>query len=221
MCFVALEKLEEMNPQETAKSYDALAAHWDSEDFNRKNGLGQHAKAVRFSRKSGHAIEVGCGSSGRIIDFLLSSGFEVEGLDISTEMLNLARSKHPDLQFHQADIVTWEFPIPYDFISAWDSVWHVPLEHQSAVLEKLCGGLTDGGILIYTTGGVDSPEQGTNAFKSQPLYHAALGIPKVIEALTQAGCICRHLEYDQARGDDPGKHVYLIIQKVSHVSEGL
>ncbi|MGJ8642022.1 MAG: class I SAM-dependent methyltransferase [Luteolibacter sp.] len=201
-----------MKPQETAASYDALAEHWNSESFHRENGIAQHERAIRFSKKSGYAIDVGCGSSGRIIELLQTKGFTPEGLDISEGMLKHARTRHPDVTFHYADIVSWKFPQKYAFISAWDSVWHVPLENQEAVLRKLCNALAEQGVLIYTTGGVDEPGDGSNPFLEQPLYHAALGIPKILEVIGQEECICRHLEYDQAHGDDIGKHLYMIIQ---------
>ena len=198
-----------MTPQETAWSYDQMASHWDGEKFNRKNGIAQHAWALQFSQHKRTAIDIGCGSSGRIIELLLDAGFTTEGLDISTEMLRRAQARHPDQTFHQAYICTWAFPQKYDFISAWDSIWHAPLESHESILTKLCGALEPDGILIFTTGGVDQPGSRTNPFLGQPLYHAVLGIPKILEVITKAGCICRHLEYDQ----HPEPHLYLIVQK--------
>lgn len=43
--------------------------------------------------------------------------------------------------------------------SAWDSTWHLPLELQEPVLQKICEGLTDHGIFIFTTGGLDGPHE--------------------------------------------------------------
>ena len=188
-----------------------MASHWDGEKFNRKNGIAQHARALQFSQHKRTAIDIGCGSSGRIIELLLDAGFTTEGLDISTEMLRRAQARHPDQTFHQADICTWAFPQKYDFISAWDSIWHAPLESHESILTKPCGALEPDGILIFTTGGVDQPGSRTNPFLGQPLYHAVLGIPKILEVITKAGCICRHLEYDQ----HPEPHLYLIVQKTS------
>ena len=198
-----------MTLQETAWSYDQMASHWDGGKFNRKNDIAQHARALQFSQHKRTAIDIGCGSSGRIIELLLDAGFTTEGLDISTEMLRRAQARHPDQTFHQADICTWAFPQKYDFISAWDSIWHAPLESHESILTKLCGALEPDGILIFTTGGVDRPGSRTNPFLGQPLYHAVLGIPKILEVITKAGCICRHLEYDQ----HPEPHLYLIVQK--------
>jgi SAM-dependent methyltransferase len=198
-----------MTPQQTARSYDKLASHWNSDEFNRTNGIAQHKWAFRFASRKGVAIDVGCGSSGRIIDLMISEGFEAEGLDISPEMVRMAKSRHPEVLFHLADICDWDFPKKYDFISAWDSIWHAPLESHEAILRKLCEGLNHGGILIFTSGGLDRPGEVTNPCLGQPLYHASLGIPRLLEIVSQQGCICRHLEYDQ----HPELHLYLIIQR--------
>ena len=198
-----------MEPQQTAVSYDKLARHWADNAFLARNGIAQHERALQFSRGAGLAIDIGCGSNGRIIDLLLSRGFEVEGLDISSEMLALAKAKHPNVLFHHADVCLWEFPRRYDFISAWDSVWHVPLDRQAAMLAKLCSGLNPGGVLIFTSGGTDAPGHVTNPCHGQPLYHAALGIPHFLRLVDESGSVCRHLEYDQ----HPESHLYLIVQK--------
>ncbi len=198
-----------MTPQLTANSYDKLASHWNGAEFNRTNGIAQHRRAIRFTSKREIAIDVGCGSSGRIIDLLISEGFKTEGLDISPEMIRMAKQRHPKVLFHLADICNWVLPGKYDFVSAWDSIWHAPLEDHESVLRKLCEGLNQGGVLIFTSGGVDRPGDVTNPFLGEPLYHGALGIPRLLEIVAQQGCICRHLEYDQY----PELHLYLIVQR--------
>ena len=125
-------------------------------------------------------------------------------------MIALARQRHPKIRFYHDDICTWMLPRKYDFITAWDSIWHVPLEAQGQVLQKLCDGLTQGGVLIFTTGGVDQPGEVRDAHMGVPMYTGTLGIPKTLALLTQYGCACRHLEFDQY----PQLHVYIIAQKI-------
>lgn len=201
-----------MTPQQTAAVYDKIGHHWASDSFNACNGIAQHERALQFAPTTGHAIDIGCGSSGRIIDLLLAHGYRVEGLDISTEMIALARQKHPAITFHHADLSSWKFPRAYDFISAWDSIWHLPLADQENTLQKLCAALKPGGIMIFTSGGVDTPGDVTNPCLGEPLYHAALGIPALLRHIDNFGCICRHLEYDQ----HPESHLYLIIQRPAY-----
>lgn len=111
-----------MNPIQQASNYDKIAEHWNSNRFNRENGIAQHISALSFALKTRKAIDIGCGSSGRIIDLLLEHGYQVEGLDLSNEMLKLAKQRHPHVTFHHADICKWEPAAEFAFISAWDSI---------------------------------------------------------------------------------------------------
>lgn len=198
-----------MKPSELAANYDLLAQRWADPAFDRTNGILPHRRALQFARSRGHAIDIGCGSSGRFLDLLVAAGFEAEGLDLSAEMIRLARLRTPGLVFHHADICQWVPPRRYDFITAWDSIWHVPRGEQSATLGKLCAALAPGGIFIFTAGGLDEPGETQDAHMGVPMYHATLGIPQILRLLDEAGCTCRHLEFDQV----PGPHVYFIAQR--------
>lgn len=198
-----------MEPISNAEVYDRLAEHWASENFNQLNGVAQHERALGFAPDTGAALDIGCGANGRLIDLMRKRGYEPEGLDHSAKMLEFARRRHPEVTFHHAAIQDWDFPREYAFISAWDSLWHVPLAEQLGVLTKICHGLAPGGVLIFTSGGLDAPGEVTNPCHGQPLYHATPGIPALLGAIEAAGCVCRHLEYDQL----PEKHLYLIVQR--------
>ena len=41
------------------------------------------------------------------------------------------------------------------------------------------------------------------------MYYSVLGIPNLLKLISEAGCICRHLEYDQY----PELHLYVIAQR--------
>jgi 2-polyprenyl-3-methyl-5-hydroxy-6-metoxy-1,4-benzoquinol methylase len=197
-----------MNPTDVGQSYDSIAHRWQVLE-QPLNGLVQHERALRFAKPTGYALDVGCGCNGRFLDLLKMHGFTVEGLDVSEQMVSLARQRDPEVQFHHADICQWVLPRKYDFITGWDSIWHVPLEAQAGVLQKLFDGLAAGGVLIFTLGGRDQPGEVRDAHMGPPMYTATLGIPRTLELLTQCGCVCRHLEYDQC----PESHVYIIAQK--------
>lgn len=207
-----MRKERKMNPGQIAESYDLLAEKWNSNTFPRNYGIDEHKQAVRFLNKKNapvYALDLGCGSSGRIIDLLLSYGFMVEGLDISPRMIELAKQRHPDLTFYHADICEWEFPRKYRFISAWDSIWHLPLAVQEPVLKKILQNLNPGGVFIFTTGGLDAPAEKVDSAMGQPLYYSTPGIPSLLKLVSETGCLCRHLEYDQY----PESHLYMIVQK--------
>jgi SAM-dependent methyltransferase len=204
-----VDSLVKVTPDAIAAGYDGLADHWASDAFPRDNGVPQHQRAIAFVEHRRHAIDVGCGSSGRIVELLLGYGFTVEGVDLSTRMIELARRRQPGVVFHHADIRTWPMPHQYDLISAWDSVWHLPLADQEAVLRKLLGALAPGGVYIFSMGGLDSASEQVDDAMGPTLYYSTLGIPETVRIIDEAGCICRHLEYDQ----HPEPHVFVIAQR--------
>lgn len=198
-----------MNPLDIGKAYDQITHLWDDKNFDRKNGMEQHKKAISFVQNRGYALDIGCGCTGRIIDLLLSKGFETEGIDISSEMIKLAKQKHPQIEFRHQDICEWILPKKYDFITAWDSIWHIPLENQENVLTKIINGLNKDGVFIFSFGGTNEPGDNKDSFMGPEMYYSSLGTNGFLSLLIKLGCLCRHLEYDQY----PELHTYLIVQK--------
>jgi len=198
-----------MKPEDVARSYDAIAERWARPQFIEANGIEQHRRALRFVPSRGVALEVGCGASGRLRRLLEAHGLVVEGLDISPEMLRWAKQAHPAATFYHGDVCSWIPSKPYAFISAWDSIWHVPLEQQRAVMLKLFDALTPEGVMIFTAGGLPQAGAHTNEAMGVPMYHATLGVPGILDAVREANCALRHFEYDQW----PEVHVYVVVQK--------
>ena len=126
-------------------------------------------------------------------------------------MIELAKQRHPNVTFHHADICEWEFPRKYDFISAWDSIWHLPLVQQEPVLKKILHGLTSGGICIFTTGGLDAPSEKVDSAMGPQMYYSVLGIPNLLKLISE---VRMHLQA-------PGIRSISRAASVRHCAEGL
>jgi len=200
-----------MKPEDTGNAYNQITHLWEDDKFNLANGMSAHQKAIEFVEGRGDALDVGCGLTCRFIDLLVAEGFSPEGVDISSEMINKARLKRPRIKFQLQDICDWEIPIRYDFITAWDSIWHVPLNQQSALLTKLIDSLNPGGVFIFSFGGVDNAGEHTNKAMGPEVYYSSLGLNGFLSLFMKMDCIIRHLEFDQ----HPETHTYAIIQKTS------
>ncbi|MDG1772166.1 MAG: class I SAM-dependent methyltransferase [Oceanicoccus sp.] len=198
-----------MKPSDIGKAYNTITHLWQSPRFNRNNGIDAHKRAIAFLTNKRTALDVGCGCTGRFIDLLLAEGFVPEGVDISDKMIALAQERHPDICFYQQDICEWDIPSHYDLITAWDSIWHIPLERQKDVLAKLVAALNKGGVFIFSCGATEEAGDHTDDFMGPEVYYSTLGIHGFLEHLTSLGCISRHFEYDQY----PELHAYFIVQK--------
>ena len=197
-----------MTPDDIGKAYNQITHLWDNDRFDKNNGIAQHLRALTWLVQKRKALDVGCGCTGRFTDLLLSEGLSPDGLDISEKKLALVCQKFPQLKFYLADICEWEIPEQYDFITAWDSIWHVPLSQQEAVVTKLINALAPGGVLIFSFGGTETASDHTDNAMGPLMYYSTLGTRGYLRLVEKMGCECRHLEYDQHP-----LHAYMIVQK--------
>ena len=96
----------------------------------------------------GPSLEIGCGS-GRLMKPLHEAGFEVEGLELSADMIAQAS---PDLmaRIHQGDMSTWTPKIPYASLLVPAFTLQLA-EDPVATLKHWHGWLKTGGAIYLTT----------------------------------------------------------------------
>jgi SAM-dependent methyltransferase len=200
-----------MSHPSTASAYDLIADRWADGSFDPQNGVALHARALAFlgDASPGWALNVGCGGNTRLNALLRQRGLSLEGIDVSERMLALARLADPGVVLHHADVCDWPVPRSYRFITAWDSLWHVPLHRQRALMLKLMAALEVGGVFVFSAGGLDGPGEHTDCAMGPEVCYSTLGIPGLLEVIGQAHCICRHLEFDQF----PQNHLVVIVQR--------
>lgn len=196
-----------MSPETTGEKYNKIAQWWNDEHGDSEYGITQVKRAIGYCKDHGSALDVGCGSGGRIIRELENAGFTITGIDVSEQMIRLARSNHPNVDFQVQDIGTWESNQHYDLIVAWDSIFHLPLQSHVPVVSKLCRLLRKDGILIYTFG--DSYGEHVSDWHNDKFYYSTIGIEGNMRVIMDNGCECRHLELDQF----PLPHAYIIVRK--------
>jgi SAM-dependent methyltransferase len=127
-----------MKPEDTGRLYDRIAAWWDVQQLQSTSGVHFLRKALAHCASNGKALDVGCGSGGRMITTLLEAGFQVTGIDVSESMIEYVQKRHPSSHFTRGDICEWQAVDIYDAIVAWDSIFHVPYPAQHRVVGKLC-----------------------------------------------------------------------------------
>lgn len=193
-----------MKPTETGKLYDKISAWWNNNENHLTIGVDFLQKALKFSAGNGKALDVGCGSGGRIINALLDAGFRVTGIDVSEAQLENARNRHPDSDFILADICELEIKERYDVIIAWDSIFHVPYAEQRSVVGKLCAALAPGGVILFTAGGTDG--QITGLMRGFDFYYSSLDEEEYLKVMKENGCKCILMERDQY----PAEHTVFI-----------
>jgi len=99
----------------------------------------------------GIICDLGCGP-GQVAAYLHSRGAQVCGIDLSAEMLKLARQLNPELHFQQGDMLALSDVAEQTFsgIAAFYSIIHIPRDRVVAALRELWRVLRSQGLLLLT-----------------------------------------------------------------------
>jgi ubiquinone/menaquinone biosynthesis C-methylase UbiE len=122
--------------QITIESYNKTAKEYDK---NTNNFIQENYKKKFLSKiKSGGLIlDIGCGA-GRDAKYFTEKGYEVIGIDMSSELLNIAKLNAPKAKFKLMNMKNIEFDSnTFDGIWANASLVHLPQEYLVKVLSSI------------------------------------------------------------------------------------
>jgi SAM-dependent methyltransferase len=93
-------------------------------------------------------LDVACGT-GRQIE-CLGDDFQAEGLDLSSELLDIAQGRLPDVPLHQADMVDFDLGRTFDVVTClFSSVAYVrTLENMQRAVARMAAHVAPGGLLL-------------------------------------------------------------------------
>jgi SAM-dependent methyltransferase len=93
----------------------------------------------------GRIADVGCGP-GHVAHYLAERGAQIEGLDLSPQMIDEARASYPDLTFHVGDM----FALPFEGLRglvAFYAIVHLRTEELAAPFREFHRALAPGGLV--------------------------------------------------------------------------
>jgi len=149
------------------ESYDKMGEQYhnfrDNEKFN--NEL---KKFTELLPSSGRILDAGSGVGIPVSQFLVKKGFRVTGVDISKKMIDLAKKNVPEAIFYHRNILELDFPNDsFDGIICVYTLWHIPRETHSSIVENFHRMLKDDGTLVLNTGVHES--EGMSEFFGEPM----------------------------------------------------
>jgi SAM-dependent methyltransferase len=179
-------------------------------DFDRDRGRHLQEKAwldrfIGLLEPPATVLDLGCGMGEPIARYLIENGCGVVGVDSSASMLEMARSRFPSSEWLIADMRELRLGRRFDGVLAWDSFFHLSMDHQRAMFPRFAAHANPGAPLMFTGG----PQAGeaVGSYCGEPLYHASLD-PTEYEQLLKFNGFSVH-DYRAADPDCGGHTVWL------------
>ncbi len=130
---------------QSARYYDAIYSFKDyARDAERV-----HALIQQYKQSAGSTLlDVACGT-GALIPYLRQH-YMPEGLDLDEGMLAVARQRHPDIPFHQADMVHFDLGRAFDVVLCmFSSIGYVKtVPRLQSALQSLSRHVKPGGLVL-------------------------------------------------------------------------
>jgi ubiquinone/menaquinone biosynthesis C-methylase UbiE len=108
-----------------------------------------HTLIIQHQQSSGRALlDVACGTGGHLAH--LRKDYQVEGMDLSGEMLAVARQRYPNIPLHQANMLDFDLQRQYDaVVCLFSSIGYVQtVENLRRAIAAMSRHLVAGGVLI-------------------------------------------------------------------------
>ena len=197
--------------------YDKLGQKYTDLYYDDTSDLGFFNRFLTYLPKGGKVLDIGCGP-GTFTQHFVKYGFVVEGIDLSTMMIEIAKKKLPQIKFQLMDMRQLSFPEnSFDGIFVAYSLIHIPSAEISATLKGFKRVLkADGFIGLITQKGqpdkiVDEPMQ-----PGEKMFFNFFTKERLQKFLDEAGF---KLEYQEetvladAEGSGSDRVIYTIARK--------
>lgn len=108
-------------------------------------------KAFSYIRRlNPKTIELGCGN-GRDAEGIVKRTNDYLGIDLSSELIKIAKKKVPEANFRVADFETFKFSKDVDVIFAFASLLHSDRESVRKLIKRAHRALSPGGIFFISS----------------------------------------------------------------------
>ena len=173
--------------KQTRAVYQRQAEGWDRHRHKVLIACAWFDRLFTRVAPGGPILDLGCGAGEPLAGYVLSSGFDLTGIDYSLPMLDLARTRYPEAEWIHGDMrdVRSLLHRHFDGIFSWDGFFHLTRDDQRQLLVDIGDLLRPGGALMLTVGSSDGEVLGV--VEGEHVYHSSLSPDEYADRLEALG----------------------------------
>ena len=158
-------------------------------------------------------LDAGCGA-GLPVTQILSTRFEVTGVDFSQSQIELARKNVPDARFICKDMTRLDFPNgTFDAICSYYAIIHIPREEHRPLFASFYRILKAGGLALLCLGAENLPNDIDEDFFGTPMYWSHYDKDTYLEMLKESGFFLIWSEIVPDETCAGGSHLFVLVRK--------
>jgi len=214
-----------VDPKEIVRQgYDMIAEEYARQAAEAKAEDRDHYTQLLLDRlpPGSSVLELGCGA-GLPVTGALAERFVVTGVDISGQLVELARRNAPAATFLQADMTQLDLlPESYDAVAAFYCIPHVPRREQEPLLRKIQTWLKPGGWLVASFGPGLPEAHVEQDWMGVPMYFSAYDRQTSTQLIEEAGLeILSATEHVVDREGEALAYLWIVAKKPLSSREGV
>ncbi|MDP3966175.1 MAG: class I SAM-dependent methyltransferase [archaeon] len=153
------------------KGYDKIANWYHKDRKTTRETIFFLKKIVEKLPKRGKVLDLGCGTGYPATKFFSDKGYDVMGVDLSSEMLKIAKEVVPSGKFIKKDMTKINFPKDsFDIIVSFAAILHVPKKQQKGLFKKMYKILKPNGRVLVSITNVDHGTYTNNWMGKTKMY---------------------------------------------------
>ncbi len=199
-----------MNKKIVEDGYNVIANEYNSHRLSRKEIVSEFFDSLsEYFPNKGKVLDLGCGGGEPVTGYFARKGYDITGVDISGEMIRIARDQIPDGKFIQSDMSECRFDnATFDLIVSTFAIIHVPQKEQEQLLKNIRLWLKPSGI-AYLVLGASNEEEIVREWKGVTMYWSHYGPDEYRDTFKHIGLTILWEEIEDFPNGEQFYHVIL------------
>ena len=165
--------------------YDRIGSSYNEMRNREKNNL-ELEYFVNLLPPHGHVLDAGCGAGEPVAKYLVGRGFQVTGIDVSPQILEIAKQQVLGATFLEGDMTQLTFPDQvFEGVVSLYAIWHISRQNHGLVFKNFYRVLKPNGVLFFNTG--VHKMDGLNTFLGVKMYWSSPSMEKTLQLVNDAG----------------------------------